>query len=126
MSVLAHLRPLPRLRAHGGAALAAETVGAAESDELPGAARETKALFVSRHHQLAQRAHGARVSLVPQIQQITGQSLPLIKTLERGVSQLSRQTRFTALWHLTLLIEQYQMIAPPSTNQRACSVNDIR
>ncbi len=112
MAEVAHLRPLPRLRGHGGAALAAEAVGAAEGNELPGTACEAKALFVSRHHQLAQRAHGARVGLSPQIQQIAGQPLPLVKTLERGTGQRCGQTRFTSLWHLSLLIEQYQMIAP--------------
>lgn len=99
-------------------------MGAAEGNELPGTTCEAKALFVSRHHQLAQRTHGARVGLITQIEQIAGQPLPLVKTLERGVSQRCGQARFTSLWHLSLLIEQYQMIAP-STNQRACSVNDI-
>ena len=83
-----------------------------KGDELPGAASETKPLFIPRHHQLAQRAHSARVGLITQIEQIAGQPLPLIKTLERGVSQRCGQARFTSLWHLTLLIEQYQMIAP--------------
>ncbi len=112
MTVVAHLRPLPRLRGHGGAALAAETVGTAKGGELPGAASEAKALLVPATISWRRGAIIVVSASSPRFEQIAGQPLPLVKTLERGVSQRCGQTRFTALWHLTLLIEQYQMIAP--------------
>ncbi|MNF73379.1 hypothetical protein D3C84_553780 [compost metagenome] len=114
MTLPALLRPLPRLGDHGSAALAAEAVAATEGGQLPGAARETKALLIPRHHQLAQRHHGRWLALGirPQIQQIAGQIVPLVEALERGLMQVGGELGTGALWDLPLFIQQDEMIAP--------------
>ena len=108
----AHLCPLPRLGGHGGATFAAEAMGAAEGGQLPGATGEAKPLLVPRHHQLAQPRQGRALGIRPQIQQITGQPVPLIERLKMGGVQMDGQAGPGALGDLPPFIQQDEVIAP--------------
>ncbi|MNT32648.1 hypothetical protein D3C72_1685420 [compost metagenome] len=110
--MMAHLCPLPALGCHGRATLAAEAMAAAEGGQLPGASGEAKTLFVPRHHQLAQPRQGRALGIRPQIQQITGQPVPLIKRLKMGGVQMGGQAGPGALGDLPPFIQQDEVIAP--------------
>lgn len=112
MAMMTPLGPLSFPRGHGGAALTAETMGSAKSGELPGPSCEAKALFVPRHHELAQRGHGPGLRLCPQIQQMARQAVPLVEALEGGGVQMGGQNGAGPLWNAPLFIQQDEVIAP--------------
>ena len=123
MAVMTPLGPLPFLGSWG-AALTAETMGTAKSGELPGPPCEAKALFVPcHHHELAQRGHGPGLRLAPRSSRWQGRPSHSSKR-SKGRCADGWAKRHGALVECALFIQQDEVIAP-STNQKACSVDDI-